>query len=190
MRVSFLAVLPFVLAGCASRDLWPVERVDPETAVHVTIMAEPWIYAVDDPRQSANASHFVNVTVVEANRTGTRSYWLNVVSSSTHARAGSAGYAVSGPIQLRWPTGQLQLAAAAGGRRAAGISEPAIRVPGATIGEAWCALSAADLAEFAAGAPTAISLMDADGKWQTFAPWQVDDAAIAEFLKATVKGAY
>lgn len=73
MRGYFLAILALIQGSCASRDLQPVERVDPDTAVHVTIIAKPWLYVLDDPRQRATASHFLNVAVVEANRTGIRS---------------------------------------------------------------------------------------------------------------------
>ncbi len=188
MRACFLAMVGLILAGCASRDLWPVERVDPDTAVHVTIMAEPWIYALDDRRQSANNSNFLNVVVVEANRTGTRSYWLNVVSWSTSVRGKDVSEgATQGPakVLLGWPKKELQLTSAADGRSAAGVNEPAISVPGARTGEAWCPLSAAQVAELGAGAPTAISLIDEEGRAQSYASWEVDDAAITGFLKAT-----
>ncbi len=191
MRTCFLAMVGLILAGCASRDLWPVERVDPDTAVHVTIMAKPWIYALDDRRQSANNSHFLNVAVVEANRTGTRSYWLNVVSWSTSVRRNDVRTgATQGPLRvvLGWPAKQLQLTSAADGRSAVGLSEPAISVPGATIGEAWCPLSAGQVAEFAAAAPTAISLIDEEGRARSYASWEIDDAAISGFLKATGTG--
>jgi hypothetical protein len=39
--IALLAIL--ALGGCAQRELWPEERLDPNTAVNVTIMAEPWI---------------------------------------------------------------------------------------------------------------------------------------------------
>lgn len=191
MRAYFLAMLALILAGCASRELWPVERVDPDTAVHVTVMAEPWIYALDDRRQAANTSHFLNVAVVEANRTGTRSYWLNVVSWSTRTREDTGEAAAQGPVEVRlgWQTRQVTLAAAANGRSAAGISEPAMPVPGARIVEAWCPLSVAQVAELGAGAPTVLSLVDKEGRVDTYAPWQVDDASMAVFLKATGAGA-
>jgi hypothetical protein len=187
MRACWL-MLALALAGCASRDLWPVERVDPETAIHVTVMAEPWIYALGDIREAANATRFLNVAVVEANQTGTRRYWLNLVFWSTSARGKDPGaYRSLGPVKvtLAWPTKQLQLASAAEGRAAAGISEPAFSVPGARLGEAWCPLSAEQVAEIGAGAPTAISLVDENGQVRSYVSWQTDDAAIKEFLKAT-----
>jgi len=191
MRAYFPAILALILAGCASRELWPVERVDPDTAVHVTVMDEPWIYALDDRRQAANASQYLDVAVVEANRGGTRSYWLNVVSWNTRTRGKHSGeQATHRPVEVRlgWPTRQVTLASAADGRAAAGISEPAMSVPGARIGEAWCPLSVAQVAELGAGAPTAISLSDEEGRVESYAPWQVEDAAMAGFLKATGAG--
>lgn len=187
MRACWL-MLALTLAGCASRDLWPVERVDPETAIHVTVMAEPWIYAFGELRQAANATRFLNVAAVEANQTGTRRYWLNLAAWSTRARGKDSGKHVSlgvGKIILAWPAKQLQLACAAEGRTAAGISEPAFSVPGARLGEAWCPLSAGQVGELGAGAPTAISFVDQDGQVQSYVSWEADDAGIKEFLKAT-----
>jgi len=148
VRGCFLAILALIQGDCASRDLRPLERVDPDTAVHVTIVA-----------------------VVEANRTGTQSYWLNVVSWSTSARGEEdAGDAKHGPVSvlLDSPAKQAQLACTADGRSAAGVSEPVISVRWARLGEAWCALSAAQVAEFGGGAPTAISLVDAGGSVQSY----------------------
>lgn len=191
MRMGLLATVALILAGCASRDLWPVERVDPETAIHLTIMAEPWIYALDDARQAANASDFLNVAVVESNRMGTRSYWLNVVAWSTSARGPAAPGGSSTPtvdIRLGWPNRQMQLAPAQAGRAAAGASEPAIKVRAASSSDAWYPLTTAQVAELGAGAPTAVSLIDEAGRAQSYAAWQVDDSALTGFLKATGTG--
>lgn len=190
MRGLFMTMLTLAVSGCASRDLWPVERVDPDTAVHLTIMAEPWMYVLDDPRQAANASQFLNVTLIESNRTGTRSYWLNAVAWNTGKR-GEDGAQRAGeePVQLLLgrPTTPLQLVCSAG-RSAAAITEPAITVRGARLMEAWCPLSAGQAAGFGAGAPTAISLVDADGYMRSYVSWQVDGDAVREFLKATGAG--
>lgn len=188
MRAHLVSVLALILAGCASRDLWPIERVDPETAVHLTIMAEPWVYALDDPRQAANASEFLDLTVVETNRAGTRSYWLNAAAWSTGARGdGAAAHATDGPVKLRLslPARQAEFECAADGGRAAGILGPAIPEPRARDVDAWCPLSAAQVAEFAAGPPSAAALVGEDGGVRAYAAWRVNAAAIAEFLKAT-----
>lgn len=188
VRGSLLTVLTLAVAGCASRDLWPVERVDPDTAVHLTIMAEPWIYVLDDPRYSANASDFLDVTVVETNRTGTRSYWLNAVAWSTSTRnENAAAPATGGPAKLllTWPGRQAQFACAAEGRAAAAVGEAVIATQGARSSEAWCPLSAAQVRELGAGAPNAVSLIDEAGRTRSYASWQVENTALAEFLKAT-----
>lgn len=188
MRIGFLAMLALAVAGCASRDLWPVERVDPDTAVHLTIMAEPWIYVLDDPRQYANASEFLDVTIVETNRTGARSYWLNAVAWSTRTRSGGVeASARSGPVKLllAWPENQKSYACAADGRAAAGIREAMLATQGARTGEAWCPLSAAQIRELGVGAPNAVSLVDEAGQTRSYASWKVGDSALAEFLKAT-----
>ena len=191
MRACLLAALTVILAGCASRDLRPIERVDPDTAVHLTIMAEPWMYVFDDPRQSANASWFLDVTLIETNRMGTRSYWLNAVEWSTVTGAEDAGQRADDErvkLVLIQPKSELQLACTAGSRSAAGITEPAIAVRGARGIEAWCPLSPGQVGEFGVGAPTAVTLEDEHGFMRSFVPWQVESAAVREFLKATAAG--
>lgn len=188
MRACLLAVIAFILPGCASRDLWPVERVDPDTAVHVTIMAEPWIYARAEPGQAVRAGEFLYVVVVEANRTGTRSYWLNVVSWRIGDSSRQSEWTTSDrPVEARlgWPTKQMRLAQPADSRSSVGLSEPAITVPGETSGEAWFPLSIAQVSELGADVPSALVLVDEAGSTRSYAAWRIEKAAITEFLKAT-----
>ena len=90
-----------------------------------------------------------------------------------------------GKIILAWPAKQMQLACAAEGRTAVGISEPAFSVPGARLGEVWCPLSAGQVGELGAGAPTAISLVDEEGQVQSYVSRQPDHAARPQVRNAT-----
>ena len=188
MRGYVLAMLALMQAGCASRDLWPAERVDPDTAVHMTVMAEPWIYVLNDPLRAADARDFLSMAVVETNRTGTRAYWLCAVSWSTVDRGRSPDGRTALPppkIQLGWPVNPLELAPATGGRGAAGLSIPAFTVPAERSSEAWYSLSTAEVARIGAAAPLVVSLIHEAGQPESYAAWQVDDAVMSEFLKAT-----
>ena len=188
--LAMLVLLVLIQAGCASRDMWPVERVDPDTAVHITVMAEPWIYALDDPMRAADARDYLNVAVVETNQMGTRAYWLNAVTWSTTVRTRPTDDRSTPPstIRLAWSGNQLELAPAADGRSTAGLSEPAFSVPAERLKEAWYPLSAADLARLAARAPNVVSLVDEAGRVETYAVWRVNAEAMSGFLKATESG--
>lgn len=176
------------LSGCADRDLWPAERLDSKTAVNVTIMAEPWVYSRDVPMLAANARDYLNLGVVETNRAGNRAYWLGVISWSTIDRSILPQVArASRPARVRllWPHARLELPPASNGRSAVGLTEPVFEGPQASVAEAWCPLSAAQLAQLGKGAPVAVALVDDAGESTTYGEWQVHAAALAEFLKAT-----
>ena len=188
MRGYLLAILALVQASCASRDLWPVERVDPETAVHVTVMADPWTYALDDSTRPADARDFLSIAVVETNRAGARAYWLNAVSWSTIDRSASPDRRIALPaanVRLGGSADALELAPDAGGRAAAGLSEPAFSVPADRFTEAWYPLSEDEIARIAAGAPSAVALVGGAGRIETYTVWQANPGAMSEFLKAT-----
>jgi len=181
-----MAVL--ILAGCAERDLWPAERLDPKTAVNVTIMARPWVYARAVPMLAANARDYLHVGVVETNRAGTRAYWLGVVSWSTIDRSVFAVQRANGAppkVRLGWPESSLEFSPAAGGRTAAGLSSPAFVEPGTKFQEAWYALSTDQVVLLGGGAPVAVSLIGEDGELSTYEAWDANTAVMLEFLKAT-----
>lgn len=188
MRIAGLALAALALPGCAARDLWPEERLDPETAVNVTIMAEPWVYARPVPMLAANARDYLNVGMVESNRAGHRAYWLGVVSWSTIDRSPlQADRTPAQPqrIRLDWTDGRLELSPAADGRAAAGLSEPALTGPAERFVEAWYALSDADVSRLGNAAPARVSLVGDGGRLTTYDAWQVNPAVMPEFRKAT-----
>jgi DNA polymerase III psi subunit len=181
-----LAIL--VLAGCAERDLWPEERLDPKTAVNITIMAEPWIYSRDVPMLAANARDYLSVGVVETNRAGIRAYWLGIIAWSTIDRSvlpGPAAIILPAKARLLWPAAKLELIPDSKGRSAPGLTDPVFIDKDMKFTEAWYPLSPAQLAQLGESAPTAIAIIGDAGQPATYETWQVRAAAMSEFLKAT-----
>lgn len=179
------------LAGCAQRDLWPAERLDPKTAVNVTLMATPWVFARSAPMLAAHARDYLNVGVMETNRMGERAYWLGVVSWSTIDRSPfSSADAIARPgrLKLGWQDQLLELAPAAGGRASAGLSAPAFTGPAERFADAWYPLTTADVLRLGAAAPVSVVLVQDDGAEVAYAAWQVDAAVMKEFLRATGLG--
>jgi hypothetical protein len=176
------------LSGCAERDLWPVEQLDPKTAVNVTIMAEPWVYARDVPMLAANARDYLNVGVIETNRSGRRAYWLGVVAWSTIDRSAlpvPVAPGRPGAIKLSWPQDTLELKPAAAGREAIGVSETIFAGPQPVQEDAWYALNSAQVSRLADSPPAAVSLVLDDGAVIVHQPWHVDRRALDQFLEAT-----
>ena len=184
--IALLAVLTF--AGCtAGQELRPEERLDPNTAVNVTIMADPWVYSRDVPMLAANARDYLNVGVVETNRAGTRATWLGVIAWSTIDRSIFSGTPpVSRPLKarLRWSAASLELEPAANGRAAVGLTSPALIDPQTRFTETWYPLSAAQLAQLGKEAPASVALLDEAGQPTIYLPWRVNPAAMSEFLEA------
>lgn len=186
MPVALMAIV--LLAGCAERELWPEERLDPKTAVNVTIMAEPWIYFRDVPMLAANARDYLNVGVVETNRAGVRSYWLGVVAWSTIDRSvlpGVKSAAMPRAVRLTGASSSLELVPATDGRKAVQLSQAVFTDPQAAFTESWYPLTTEQLLMLGNEAPTAVTLISDEGVASTYGEWRIRPAALAEFLKAT-----
>ena len=186
---AVLLVAVLTLQSCtAARDPWPVERLDPHSAVTTTIMAEPWVYARDVPAVAVNARDYLHVGLVETNRAGLRGVWLGIVAWSTVDR--SALRVPTQPVRpgqatLNWSDGTLELAPAAGGREAIGASEPVFPGPQTEFEDAWYLLSAGQLARLAREPPASVSLTLPDGRVIVYESWKVGREALDPFLAAT-----
>jgi hypothetical protein len=184
--IALLAIL--VLGGCAEREVWPEERLDPNTAVNVTIMAEPWIYSRDVPMLAANARDYLSVGVVETNRAGNRAYWLGIIAWSTIDRSVLPGPAATVPpakVRLLWPAANLELLPDKKGRAAPGLTEPVFVDKDMKFSETWYLLTTNQLAQLGKDSPISVSLIDETGQPTIYEPWRVDRAAMSEFFKAT-----
>lgn len=187
-RALLLALVAWQAACSARPDLTPTERLDMQTAVNTTIMAEPWVYARDVPTLAANSRDYLNLGLVETNRAGQRGYWLGVVAWSTIDRSpldASATPAQPGNVKLRWPDGSMELKPEPAGRDAIGASQPIFRGPQPAFSDAWYALSAAQLARFAQAPPESVTVELAEGRLATYEAWSVSREALDEFLAAT-----
>lgn len=182
-----LAVVILALAGCASQDFTPRERLDPKSAVNVTIMSEPWIFAREVPMLAANARDYLSVGVVESNRAGSRTYWFGVFAWSTIDHSAQLGLAPSAQppkVRLHWPDANLELSPASGSA-GPGLSKPVFVDPKEVIMGAWYPLSPAQLAQLGAAVPTAVTLVDESAHSTTFGPWEARPEALKAFLEAT-----
>jgi hypothetical protein len=188
-RGATILMICLLLGGCATeRDLSPVERLDPYSAVTTTLMAEPWVYARDVPALAANARDYLNVGVVETNRAGLRGYWLGVVAWSTIDRTAlSMPVPPVQPAKVRfdWSDDSIELEPAPAGRKALGASQPIFAGPQPAFQDAWYLLSAAQLSRLAKQPPKSISLIGEGQRVLLYQPWRVDRQAMVSFLEAT-----
>jgi hypothetical protein len=174
------------LAACVAQDLWPREFVDPRTAVHATILAEPWVYAREVPMLAANARDYLNLGVVAINRSGDRTYWLGVVAWSTIDRtATDAGSARPGRLRLVYAKESIDLTPVEEGRRAVGLDRPEFTGPATRFSGDWYPLSVEQLRSLSEAPPSAVELLLAESQALKFEKWRVRRKPMTEFLKAT-----
>jgi hypothetical protein len=185
LGAAALAAACLVLAACTAQDLRPRERLDPKTAVHATIFAEPWVYAREVPMLAANARDYLNIGVAEMNRAGERTYWLGVVAWSTiDRRSQAAGGAAPARILLQWSDSGIELAAAPGGRTAVGLSQPAFLGPAESFADAWYPLGVEQLRRLGESPPRAVLWIDAEGQTVAYLKWRARKQVLVEFLSA------
>lgn len=173
------------LLACAATDPRPRERLDPETAVHATLLAEPWVYSREVPLLAANARDYLNVGVVAINRGGQRTYWLGVVAWSTIDRAAwQHASGQPGTVRLMSSAGSMELSPVDGGRKAVGLERPAFTRPASRFTESWYLLSAEQLRWLSQTPPSAVELPGPELQTLVFGEWRVRREPMAEFIAA------
>jgi len=183
-----LAIALLVGACAAGRDLWPVERLDRQSAVNTTIMAEPWVFARDAREIAVNARDYLHVGVVETNRAGQRAYWLGVVAWSTVDRTAlpvPVPPVRPGRIRFAWEEATLELESVPAGREAMGASEPIFAGPQPVFEDAWYLLSESQLARLALAPPVSVSLMSENDRPVHYDAWRVEPGALTALMRAT-----
>lgn len=187
-KLVVAAILLSQQACTPGKDLAPVERLDPYSAVNTTIMAEPWVYARDVPMIAANSRDYVNVGLVETNRAGLRGYWLGVVAWSTVDR--SALRSTEEPlrpsvVRLNWNDSSMELVPDPAGRAAIGASQAVFAGPQPAFHDAWYLLSREQLDRLARQPPVSVTLFLPEGRTASYSTWSVDRRALDEFLETT-----
>lgn len=184
LAVAALAALPLLAGGCVTEESAAVqEYLDPQTAMTIRVVSEPFLYAHDVPELAANVRDYLSVGAAELNNMGARKQYLALISWSTidRKRTGVA------PLQL--PEG-MEMTLAGKDRaypltthepRSIGIGTAVLEPPIGYQGESWYLVSAADLRSFAAAPPPTIDVL-AGGERVTYTLWKRADAPLAKFL--------
>lgn len=181
-RLAFFIGFTTLLAGCGPSAVAPDHYLDPQTAVTLTAMPEPWVYAHEEPMFAAHARDYANLGVVESNRAGAHSFWLGVVEWSTIDRSqlGLPMPDAAATLELEWPDHEvIQLAPAPHGRRAVGTQRAYFAPPHAPGNrESWYELAPDQLRRLNAQPPVRVVVRDASGRERAYATWQVDGATL------------
>ncbi len=183
-RLSLAAAL--LLCGCATDTPRVHEYLDPQTAVTIRTLAAPVVYAHDAPALAANARDYLSLGLIEVNNMGARKHYLALVSWSTIDRSRADTAAVPLPVPERFEMlldGKLrEFTPVSHEPRSLGIGGTPFRPPSGYAGEAWYAVTPAELRAFAATPPELIALLQ-DSDRVGYRTWKAADAAVTEFVR-------
>jgi hypothetical protein len=76
-----VCLLLLFLSGCAT-TVTPRQFLDNDTAATITVVASPWIFAVDDPGGAVVRRGFLHLYAFDVNRAGTHQHYFAVMQSS------------------------------------------------------------------------------------------------------------
>jgi hypothetical protein len=181
-RILLTAAL--LLGGCATEHAGVTEYLDPQTAVTIRALTAPAIYAHDAPELAANVRDYLSLGLVEVNNMGVRKHYLALVSWTTIGRSqrGVPAAPVPERVELEFGGKTRELAPVSHEPRSLGIGGTPFRPPSGYAGEAWYAVTPADLRALAATPAEALTLLQDSGPI-TYRTWRGADAAVAEFVR-------
>jgi hypothetical protein len=171
-------------AGCADQPSPPGQYLDPVTAATVRTVAEPLVYAHEEPAIAANARDYLSLGAIEVNSMGTRRHFLAAVSWSTIDRHAPGLAPLPAPDTLRIAMGAAsrELAPLGHEGRSLGVGSPPFRPATGYAGESWYELTVADLRALSAAAPATVELLDGRGRVR-YVLWRDETKALAEFVR-------
>jgi len=187
LRTSLLLLASTVLvAACAGEPERPAatEFLDPQTAMTVRVVAEPFTYAREVPELAANVRDYLYLGAVETNNMGHRSHYLAVVSWSTldRKRVGVPPAELPDRLELSLGTLSREYPLKTHEARTIGVGTSILEPPAGYLGDSWFIVSAADLRAFAATPPASVDVL-VGGVRQTYTLWKRADAALAAFVE-------
>ncbi|MCX7058272.1 MAG: hypothetical protein NTZ79_14140 [Proteobacteria bacterium] len=181
-----LATLPLLLGACTTTSDGPPvqEYLDPQTAMTIRVVAEPFVYARDVPELAANMRDYLYVGAVELNNMGSRRHFWALISWSTidRKRAGLSLPPLPDKLELQLTTATREYPLTTHEPRSIGAGEPVLQPPAGYLGDSWFLTTPADLRAFAASPPASIDVM-VDGVRQTYTLWKRADAPLAAFIE-------
>jgi hypothetical protein len=173
-------------AGCAGAPERPAatEFLDPQTAMTVRVVAEPFVYARDVPELAANVRDYLYVGAVETNNMGQRSHYLALISWSTidRKRVGVPPAELPDRLELSLGERTREYPLKTHEPRSVGVGASILEPPAGYLGDSWFIVSAADLRAFAATPPASVDVL-IGGVRQTYTLWKRADAAFAAFVE-------
>ncbi len=182
--VSALCVCVLLVGSLPAQAQRPRSVLDQQTGATLSLAAEPWLFARDQPHLAAHARDYVGLYAVDINTAGTHRTFLAVFFWSTiDRRKGFAGEAPR--VELMVDDRRVILTPGNESARDLGISAWPLTPPGKGAVFQVYAVDATLLRQLAESRFTSVRLLDdIDGDDEPLLTWKEGRRALAEFAKA------
>jgi hypothetical protein len=187
VRRALPVIVALLVGGCAhgpapAEPSKITEYLDPQTAMTVRVVAEPFVYGRDVPELAANARDYLSIGAVALDNMGQHRFFVALVSWSTIDRARSATATPSLPERLEWTVGSrsLERPVTSHHPRELGAGVSVLEPPVARIGDSWIEVKAEDIRGWADAPPEFVDVV-VDGVRERYTLWRRADAALTEF---------
>lgn len=180
------AVVAATIVACAPVGSSNVrEQLDERTGVTVTSMAAPLEFFSPLPERGLQAASFASLGPVEINRMGQRQtfLWLSVLPGEDERERNTGGTRPELKLQIIAASAALEPAYVTADAREIGLGQRVYDRPADWIGEAFYAISAAQLAQLAAADALLLELSAPDQESRRYELWKADLAGLRDFVQ-------
>jgi hypothetical protein len=181
-----MAAALLLLAACvASSPQRPRTWLDERTAATVTAQEPCTIFAFEDHARATNVRDYVQLGAVEVNRSGTRKYYVVLISWSTIDRSAPERAALDAELAhtTLWADDRpIDLLRIPNGRLAAGIGTGPYLAPAPAAIESWYAVSLNQIEALAQASSLRLTAQAGDQP-RSYRLWQPDRGGVTAFLQ-------
>lgn len=181
-----VAVVALTIAACAPLGSSNVrEQLDERTGVTVTSMAAPLEFFSPLPERGLQAASFASLGPVEINRMGQRQtfLWLSVLPGEVERERNPAGTRPQLKLLIFAAGTALEPGFITADARQIGLGQRVYERPAAWIGEAFYAISEAQLARLAAADVLLLEMSAPDEESRRYELWKSDLTGLRDFVQ-------
>jgi hypothetical protein len=163
------------------------ERLDERTGVTVTSMGAPLEFYSPRPELGLQATSFAYLGPIEINRMGQRqSYlWLSVLLGESDRSRSSAGAETVPVLRINAGHATLEPDPVSADRTHIGLGHRVYERPADWVGEAYYAVTGAQLASLAAAGTITLEISAPSEEPRRYEAWKADLAALRSFVEHT-----
>jgi hypothetical protein len=185
LRLDVVAASLLLLTACASSPQRPRTWLDDRTAVTVTAQEPCSVFAFEDHARATNVRDYVQAGAVEINRSGSRKYYVVLISWSTIDRSPAERAVLDDELSRStlWADDRpIELRRVANGRVAAGIGSAPYLAPAPAAVESWYPITLDEIRALADASSLRLTAR-AGEQPRSYRLWQPDRGGASGFLQ-------